>query len=290
MSKKSGSVILSITVVLTLFVAASVFLLSPARGSDSFASAVMDEAKKRQNSSVVTVSGTLETDTSVRSDEERMAEKVSGILLEDQGFVEGIGEKNTTYIESAFDDFEKEYTSSVDGKITQMVDDAFVSHSSELNDKIKTESQLLDGKISGVENSLKGRLDALDEKLGGVEERLSALESSVSELGSAVESLQSLESADAENKAAIAELKKSYSSLEKEYEENRTSILELRETYSALEKENEESAQSVQTGTSAPIPAFSTETDSLISEDNYKTQRDTLRSDEINRVMSYFGL
>lgn len=276
MSKKSGSVILSITVVLTLFVAASVFLLSPARGSDSFASAVMDEAKKRQNSSVVTVSGTLETDTSVRSDEERMAEKVSGILLEDQGFVEGIGEKNTAYIESAFDNLEKEYTSSVDGKITQMVDDAFVSHSSEL-----------DGKISGVENSLKGRLDALDAKLGGVEERLSALESSVSELGSAVESL---ESADAENKAAIAELKKSYSSLEKEYEENRASILELRETYSALERESEERAQSVQTEASAPIPAFSPETDSLISEDDYKTQRDTLRSDEINRVMSYFGL
>ncbi len=287
MSKKSGSVILSITVVLTLFVAASVFLLSPARGSDSFASAVMDEARKRQNSSVVTVSGTLETDTSVRSDEERMAEKVSGILLEDQGFVEGIGEKNTAYIESAFDNLEKEYTSSVDGKITQMVDDAFASHSSELDDKIKTESQLLDGKISGVENSLKGRLDALDAKLGGVEERLSALESSVSELGSAVESL---ESADAENKAAIAELKKSYSSLEKEYEENRASILELRETYSALERESEEKAQSVQTEASAPIPAFSPETDSLISEDDYKTQRDTLRSDEINRVMSYFGL
>ncbi len=287
MSKKSGSVILSITVVLTLFVAASVFLLSPARGSDSFASAVMDEARKRQNSSVVTVSGTLETDTSVRSDEERMAEKVSGILLEDQGFVEGIGEKNTAYIESAFDNLEKEYTSSVDGKITQMVDDAFASHSSELDDKIKTESQLLDGKISGVENSLKGRLDALDAKLGGVEERLSALESSVSELGSAVESL---ESADAENKAAIAELKKSYSSLEKEYDENRASILELRETYSALERESEEKAQSVQTEASAPIPAFSPETDSLISEDDYKTQRDTLRSDEINRVMSYFGL
>ncbi len=287
MSKKSGSVILSITVVLTLFVAASVFLLSPARGSDSFASAVMDEARKRQNSSVVTVSGTLETDTSVRSDEERMAEKVSGILLEDQGFVEGIGEKNTAYIESAFDNLEKEYTSSVDGKITQMVDDAFASHSSELDDKIKTESQLLDGKISGVENSLKGRLDALDAKLGGVEERLSALESSVSELGSAVESL---ESADAENKAAIAELKKSYSSLEKEYDENRASILELRETYSALERESEERAQSVQTEASAPIPAFSPETDSLISEDDYKTQRDTLRSDEINRVMSYFGL
>ncbi len=287
MSKKSGSVILSITVVLTLFVAASVFLLSPARGSDSFASAVMDEARKRQNSSVVTVSGTLETDTSVRSDEERMAEKVSGILLEDQGFVEGIGEKNTAYIESAFDNLEKEYTSSVDGKITQMVDDAFASHSSELDDKIKTESQLLDGKISGVENSLKGRLDALDAKLGGVEERLSALESSVSELGSAVESL---ESADAENKAAIAELKKSYSSLEKEYDENRASILELRETYSALERESEERSQSVQTEASAPIPAFSPETDSLISEDDYKTQRDTLRSDEINRVMSYFGL
>ncbi len=287
MSKKSGSVILSITVVLTLFVAASVFLLSPARGSDSFASAVMDEARKRQNSSVVTVSGTLETDTSVRSDEERMAEKVSGILLEDQGFVEGIGEKNTAYIESAFDNLEKEYTSSVDGKITQMVDDAFASHSSELDDKIKTESQLLDGKISGVENSLKGRLDALDAKLGGVEERLSALESSVSELGSAVESL---ESTDAENKATIAELKESYSSLEKEYEENRASILELRETYSALERESEEKAQSVQTEASAPIPAFSPETDSLISEDDYKTQRDTLRSDEINRVMSYFGL
>lgn len=286
MSKKSGSVVLSITVVLTLFVAASVFLLSPARGSDSFASQVMEEAKKRQNSSVVTVSEPLETNTSVRSDEEKMAGKVSELLLEDQSFLDSIGNRSTAYIESALEKIEEEYASGVDEILTQKVDDAFASRGSELDSRIDSNNLLLDEKISGVENSVESRMDALDARLSTIENKLAALENRVSELGSSMESR--IVGVGTENKAAIAELEDAYISLEKEYAENKAAIAELRDTYNKPGKESTETE--AEASSQAPLPEFITETDSLISNDDYRTQRETLRSDEISRVMSYFGL
>lgn len=84
MSKKTWAIIISATVVVTLFVFSCMWVTRPA--SNSYALQVLEEAKGRQDQSIISVSP-MATDTSKMSDEDKMAEKVSYILMNDEEFV-----------------------------------------------------------------------------------------------------------------------------------------------------------------------------------------------------------
>ncbi len=114
MSKKSNSVIISVTVTLTVFVAIAAFFLRPTGVMDKYSSAVFEEAKNRQTVEIVSVPETLDTDLTVRSDEDKMAEAVSEKLINDDDFISSVGAKSEDYVSSRLDTFESDIKSKIE--------------------------------------------------------------------------------------------------------------------------------------------------------------------------------
>ncbi len=114
MSKKSNSVIISVTVTLTVFVALAAFFLRPMGVMDKYSSAVFEEAKNRQTVEIVSVPETLDTDLTVRSDEDKMAEAVSEKLINDDDFISSVGAKSEGYVSSRLDTFESDIKAKIE--------------------------------------------------------------------------------------------------------------------------------------------------------------------------------
>lgn len=117
MMRRSSTVILSATITLAIFVAVSAFIVNPNRGGDNYSSQVLEEAQNRQTLTVANVPEPLETDVEARKDEDKMAEKVSTILKEDDDFSSTMGEKSTEYVISKMPEIEEKYAQDIDSKI-----------------------------------------------------------------------------------------------------------------------------------------------------------------------------
>lgn len=149
MSKKSDSVIITITVTITIFVALAAFFLRPSGTADKYSSEIFEEAKNRQSIQPQVVTEKLETDITVLSDEDKMAQKVSEKLIDDEAFVSEVSQKGEAYISSRLDSFESELTKKIEEKAGEnaLDYDSFVQ--SLLND---------DAFISSLTEALKERL------------------------------------------------------------------------------------------------------------------------------------
>lgn len=316
MSRKIGSVILTITVVLTVFTAGALYLSSPERGSDSLVSQILDEARNRQDSSIVTVSEPLETDLAVRSAEEKMAEKVSSILIEDQNFLNTIGDKSTAYVESTLDNIEEEYVSSVDEKILGHVESSFNEYASSFDSSVdeKINSAIVefeaeytpsvDVKVNNLSSSTGSRLSSLESEVAQAETMIVDLNNKIFELEAEIDEVRT------ESEKADERLESIYSGLvdnllsDEEFISAIKDLLMARlgDVY-ASDKLAEEivssdafksalesyfaSEESV-TGT-IPLPEFSTNGDEAISDEDYRTLREKFRSGEINKVLEFLG-
>lgn len=316
MSRKIGSVILTITVVLTVFTAGALYLSSPERGSDSLVSQILDEARNRQDSSIVTVSEPLETDLAVRSEEEKMAEKVSSILLEDQNFLNTIGDKSTAYVESTLDNIEEEYVSSVDEKILGHVESSFNEYASSFDSSVdeKINSAIVefeaeytpsvDVKVNNLSSSTGSRLSSLESEVAQAETMIVDLNNKIFELEAEIDDVR------AESEKADERLESIYSGLvdnllsdEEFVSAIKNMLMERLGDVYASDKLAEEivasdafksalesyfaSEESV-TGT-IPLPEFSTDGDETISDEDYRTLREKFRSGEINKVLEFLG-
>lgn len=137
MSRKSSTVCLSATITLAVFVAVAAFIINPYRGNNNYSSQVLDEAKNRQTLSVASVPEPLETDIEARKSEDKMAEKVSAILKEDDDFVNTMGEKSANYVASQMPEIEEKYSQDMLDKIAEgkrANDSAIASLESDLNE------------------------------------------------------------------------------------------------------------------------------------------------------------
>ncbi len=150
MSRKSSAVILGITVVLTLFIAGAAFFFNPNAESDSLSSRILEEAQKRQNETVSSVSEELETDLTVRADDEKTAAAVAEILKRDDEFLSAVSAKNTDYVESKL----REEREAVDAKTAEL--------EKSMDEKTSALEKSVDGKISALEKEIPSTDDILD--------------------------------------------------------------------------------------------------------------------------------
>ena len=130
MSRKSSAVILGITVVLTLFIAGAAFFFNPNAESDSLSSRILEEAQKRQNETVSSVTEELETDLTVRTDDEKTAAAVAEILKNDDEFLSAVSSKNADYVDSKLSEQNEKVNAALDEKTAELeknVDDKISS-------------------------------------------------------------------------------------------------------------------------------------------------------------------
>ncbi len=120
MSRKSSAVILGITVVLTLFIAGAAFFFNPNAESDSLSSRILEEAQKRQNETVSSVTEELETDLTVRGDDEKTAAAVAEILKNDDEFLSAVSAKNADYVDSKLSEQNEKVNAALDEKTTEL--------------------------------------------------------------------------------------------------------------------------------------------------------------------------
>ena len=91
MGKASRIVILTITIVLTVFVFCGMWVFRPEAESS-----VLESARQRQSTPLVNVQEPLETDLKVLSEEEEFEQKVRELLAEDPYFLEKLTESTRT--------------------------------------------------------------------------------------------------------------------------------------------------------------------------------------------------
>ena len=88
MRKKTLAAILAFTIIITMFIFCAMYLTRP--DSNAYSLQILEEARQRQNKSLISVTAPLNTDTYQMSQEERMAEKVAEILSSDAAFASGV--------------------------------------------------------------------------------------------------------------------------------------------------------------------------------------------------------
>lgn len=154
MDKKARVILLTITVVLTLFTFVSMCLTRP--GHSELAEKVLKAAAERQSQSLVSINEPLETDTAVLSAEEKMASSVAEILKADSEFNGYVKDTAKAIADIELDEWKKstkaeilsnvedimssysldEYIPALEAKISESIDNRFGELSSELDSKL----------------------------------------------------------------------------------------------------------------------------------------------------------
>ena len=252
MSRKSSAVILGITVVLTLFIAGAAFFFNPNAESDSLSSRILEEAQKRQNETVSSVTEELETDLTVRADDEKTAAAVAEILKNDDEFLSAVSSRNADY---------------VDSKLSQQ------------NEKVNA---ALDEKTTELEKSVDDRNSALEKS---VDDKISSLEKEVPSTDDILEALL-------EDKAFMTKLVAEVNAkLGDSYDSDTLAqaVVESDAFREALEKYAGESTAATD-ASSTPLPSTDTSSSTkTMSESEYKEARDERRSEEFAQVLSFLG-
>ncbi len=308
MSKKSNSVIITITIVLTAFVAILVLLLNPKRGDDNLSAKVLSEAQSRQNSSIVTVSEPLETDPAVISEEDSQIEKIASNLLSNPNFIIMIQEKSSQVASSVFDEKLKEYDARV-SVLERKYDD--------LASSLLGNETFINAVVAYVEDNTKD--DGADESI--YDERISELERKYDDLASSLLGnnafinaiLAYVEENSKDDSMAIYDER--IMSLERKYDDLASSLLE-NETFvnaivayvekSVIDSADAEALARAFINTEAfkevlkeyiekddvstvPLPVFKKVTSQYITRDEYESEREIERTREIERVLDYLG-
>lgn len=142
MSRKSNTVLLTTTITLTVFVAALVLFFNPNMGLDSYSSQVLNEAIDRQNTPLISVTQPLVTDTEVIREEEKMAQKVSEILQNDESFISNVGDSSVGYIDSRMGEIEEKYTQGMIDRINS-VDQKREENIASLSNKVLSDDEII---------------------------------------------------------------------------------------------------------------------------------------------------
>lgn len=142
MSRKSNTVLLTTTITLTVFVAALVLFFNPNMGLDSYSSQVLNEAIDRQNTPLISVTQPLVTDTEVIREEEKMAQKVSEILQNDESFISNVGDSSVGYIDSRMGEIEEKYTQGMIDRINS-VDQKREEDIASLSNKVLSDDEII---------------------------------------------------------------------------------------------------------------------------------------------------
>ena len=169
MGKRFRYIILTFTVVLAVFAFAMLWQVRP--GYDS---KVLDEARARQEKTLLEVSAPLKTDIVELTAEEEMAQKVSDILRTDDDFIASISQKLESSIPGYVESYTAKYTTNLDANIRSSIDaaltDIFVSDKdtfySNLADSLMVKvNDELDRREEGYLTVLSERETALIEKI-----------------------------------------------------------------------------------------------------------------------------
>ena len=296
MSRRSGTVVLTLTVTVTVFVAAMAVVTNPKLGEEAYSSKVLEEARMRQNVTVVSVPAPLETDVSVLREEDIMAGKVSQILLEDQEYLGVISDKGAEYVGNKISDLEVRYSSDTYRKIEDgdKAGRAYVdsSVSSALN-KIEAVSSAVtgvDGKVDAVSSEIQG----MDGEVEGLKKEIESLKAELESVKSGIETKDQLLLSILSDKAFMDTLASQVSlkvgksiSVEElteaviksaSFNSEVTSIMD--EYHKSLEEANP---------SSIPLPSFETKTDTEYSEEEYLEKRNEVRGNEIDKILSFLG-
>ncbi len=156
MSRKSSLIVLSATVVLTLFIAGVAYFYNPYRGSAAYSAEVKAEAENRQNQSLVSVTEPLDTDLASRQNDDKIADRVAAKLTEDDSFMTTVGDKSVSYVDSKMGDIESKYAQSTDEKISSAAE----SVRSEIKSSDEIADELLENEtfMSALESAVKEKL------------------------------------------------------------------------------------------------------------------------------------
>ncbi len=258
MSRKSSAVILGITVVLTLFIAGAAFFFNPNAESDSLSSRILEEAQKRQNETVSSVSEELETDLTVRADDEKTAAAVAEILKRDDEFLSAVSLKNTDYVESKL----REEREAVDAKTAEL--------EKSVNEKTSALEKSVDEKTSALEKSVDGKISALEKEIPSTDDILDALLADKAFMTKLVSEVK-------------AKLGEGYDS-----DTLARAVVESDAFWEALEKYAGEGTAATE-ASSTPLPSTDTVSTKEMSESEYKEARDERRSEEFAQVLSFLG-
>ena len=169
MGKRFRYIVLTFTVVLAIFAFAMLWVVRP--GYDS---KVLDEARARQEKTLLEVSAPLKTDIVKLSAEEEMARKVSDILKSDEEFIASVSQKLEATIPGYVESYTAKYTTDLDKNIRSEIDRSL----DEILDGERESfyGELADGIMARVEAELDSRevgyLEILDEREKALIERI----------------------------------------------------------------------------------------------------------------------
>ena len=137
MGKASRIVILTITIVLTVFVFAGMWVFRPEAEST-----VLESARQRQSTPLVNVQEPLETDLKVLSEEEEFELKVRELLASDPDFIERVTQSTRTAILSD-DEFVADIGTKVVAGAEKTAGEIVIAHVKAHEERIASENEAL---------------------------------------------------------------------------------------------------------------------------------------------------
>lgn len=165
MGKRLRYILLSFTLVLAIFVFALLWQVRP-----GFDSKLLDEARARQKQTLLEVQKPLETDLTVLSEEEEMAQKVSAILKGDADFLATVSAKVEeavpAYVEQYADEYVSTLRTDIENQIVSEVSSTILSEKDSIYADIEaTILAEVDSRIQAKENELVAYLDGKESEL-----------------------------------------------------------------------------------------------------------------------------
>lgn len=140
MNKKAWLIILAVTSAVTVFALCSTWVLRPNSSTAAYADQVFQEAKERQNSSIVSVSEPLKTNVDEMSEEDRLVSKVVALLSVDDAFLTNTANKIKADIDDELDSWGSDYRDEILKEVEKEGD----SYKAEINEELNAkEAELL---------------------------------------------------------------------------------------------------------------------------------------------------
>lgn len=288
MSKRSGAVALTATIMVTVFVAAMTFVFNPHNDDKEYASLVLEEAKRRQSAPVTVVAKPLETDIEVLRQEDIMAGKVSAILLSDEGFIGEMGDISAKYVGEKISDLEEIYASDTNERIlkgdeeSRAYSDGVLSSSKAYADEkealAKSYSDSSDALINKEVESLKAEISQLKGEIDTMKEKALKTEDVLSSMLQD-EVFMSTLSKEVSNRVGV----------DISVEDLTAAILSSESYNSGLAKAMDDYHVALDSAHSIPIPVFDTATSEEYSEEEYLEKRNESRGEEIDKILSFLG-
>ncbi|MDY5931034.1 MAG: hypothetical protein SPJ34_03285 [Candidatus Ornithospirochaeta sp.] len=156
MGRNTRIVLLTITTVLAVCVFAAMLAVRPGQEN-----AVLDAARARQSTPLLSIPDPLETDVKTLSEEEKMAEKVSSILKGDDAFLSAMTAKVEAELPSLMDKWAESTLDTVQQKIDSSIASIEFPDNTEYVDKAVSEVYAgLKAELDGISASFSARIES----------------------------------------------------------------------------------------------------------------------------------